>query len=190
MLLSFQIAFNFVRAAVACAVLERISGVEPSSETTAPRCLKLVTVHSFCPFTLISLWMPLALFVTSFVFSSLISILYLVQVLSRLSARASSSCSSSARAPSGSLNFSRSNLSLGWFGFLPFFGQTQNVIITRSWSLPMSALGKLFVQWMFLIRNASLPICNQSGCGAPHLGCPMTIFSLVEGQGCLSVLGC
>ena len=77
MLLSLQMGFSFVRAAVACAILERTSGLEPSSETTAPRYLKLVTVHNFCHFTLISLWMSLALFVISLVFSALISILYL-----------------------------------------------------------------------------------------------------------------
>ena len=104
MLLSLQMGFSFVRAAVACAILERTSGLEPSSETTAPRYLKLVTVPNFCHFTFISLWMPLALFVISLVFSALISILYLVQVLSRLSTRASSSCSSSARASMSSAN--------------------------------------------------------------------------------------
>ena len=97
-------SFSFVRAAVACAILERTSGFEPSSETTAPRYLKLVTVPNFCPFTFISLWMPLALYIISLVFSALISILYLVQVLSRLSTRASSSCSSSARASMSSAN--------------------------------------------------------------------------------------
>ena len=97
MLLSFQIGFCFVKAAVACSILERTSGLGPSSETIVPRHLKLVTVSSVCPFTLISLWMSLALFVISLVFSALASILYLVQVLSRLSARSSSSCSSSAR---------------------------------------------------------------------------------------------
>ena len=82
---------------MACVILERISGLEPLSETIAPRYLKLCTVPvpSFCPYTFISL-VPLALFVTSLVFSALFSILYLVQVLSRLSTRASSSCSSSA----------------------------------------------------------------------------------------------
>ena len=95
---------SFVRAAVACAIFERYSGLEPSSETTAPRYLKLLTVPNFCPFTFISLWMPLALFVISLVFSALISILYLVQVLSRLSTRASSSCFSSARASMSSAN--------------------------------------------------------------------------------------
>ena len=95
MLLSLQMGFSFVRAEVACAILERTTGLEPSSETTAPRYLKLVTVPNFCPFTFISLWMPLALFVIGLVFSALISILYLVQVLSRLSTRASNSCSES-----------------------------------------------------------------------------------------------
>ena len=104
MLLSLQIGFNFVRVAVACAILEKIFGFQPSSETTALRYLKLVIITSFCHFTLISLWMPLALFVISLVFSALISILYLVQVLSRLSSRASSSCSSSARASLSSAN--------------------------------------------------------------------------------------
>ena len=84
-------------AAVACAILERISGLEPSSETTTPRYSKLVTVPGFCPFTFISLWVPLALFVISLVFSVQISTLYLVQGLSSLSTRASSSFFSSAR---------------------------------------------------------------------------------------------
>ena len=92
MLLSLQRSFSFVRAAVTCA------------PTTAPRYLKLVTVPNFCHFTFISLWMPLALFVISLVFSALISILYLVQVLLRLSTRASSSYSSSARASMSSAN--------------------------------------------------------------------------------------
>ena len=102
MLLSLQMGFSFVRAA--CAILERNSGLEPSFETTAPRYLKLVTVPNFCPFTFISLWMPLALFVISLVCSALISLLYLVQVLSRLSTKASSSCSSSARESMSSAN--------------------------------------------------------------------------------------
>ena len=83
-LLSLQMGFSFVRAALACAVLEGISGLEPSSETTAPSYLKLVTVSNFCPFTFISLWMPLALYVICLVSSVLISILYLVQVLSSI----------------------------------------------------------------------------------------------------------
>ena len=43
-LLSFQIGFNLVTAAVVCAILETISGFEPPSVITEPRDLKLVTV--------------------------------------------------------------------------------------------------------------------------------------------------
>ena len=89
---------------MAYAILERTSGLEPSSATAAPRYLKLVTVPNFCPFIYISLWMPLTLFVISLVFSALISILYLVQVLSSFCTRASSSCSFSARASVSSAN--------------------------------------------------------------------------------------
>ena len=72
MLLSFQTGFNLVNAAVVCAILESISGLEPSSVITEPRHLKLVTVSSFCPFTLICVLMP-TVFVISLVFSALIS---------------------------------------------------------------------------------------------------------------------
>ena len=72
-LLSFQTGFNLVNAAVVSAILESISGLEPSSVITEPSYLKLVTVSSFCPFTLISVLMPLVLFVISLVFSALIS---------------------------------------------------------------------------------------------------------------------
>ena len=64
MFLSFQTGFNFVSVAVVCAILESVSGLEPSSAMTEPRYLKLVTVSSFCPFAL----MPLVLFVISLVF--------------------------------------------------------------------------------------------------------------------------
>ena len=50
----FQIGFNLVNVAVVCAILESISGLEPSSVMTESRHLKLVTVSSLCPFTLIS----------------------------------------------------------------------------------------------------------------------------------------
>ena len=53
-LLSFQTDFNLVRASVVCAILESISGLEPSAVITELRYLKLVTVSRFCPFTLIS----------------------------------------------------------------------------------------------------------------------------------------
>ena len=49
MLLSLQMGF---RTSVACAILERTSGLEPSFETTAPKYMKLVTVPS------IALWCP------------------------------------------------------------------------------------------------------------------------------------
>ena len=67
-LLSFQISFNLVNAAVACAILESISGLEPSSVITEPRYLKLGTVSSFCPFTLISVLVSPVLFFFSLVF--------------------------------------------------------------------------------------------------------------------------
>ena len=44
MLLSFPTGFDLVNAAVVCAILESISGFEPSSVITEPRYLKLVTV--------------------------------------------------------------------------------------------------------------------------------------------------
>ena len=40
--LSIQIGFSRVNAAVVCAILESISGLEPSSLITEPRYLKLV----------------------------------------------------------------------------------------------------------------------------------------------------
>ena len=43
-LLSIQTGFSLVNAVVACAILESISGLEPSSVITEPRYLKLVTV--------------------------------------------------------------------------------------------------------------------------------------------------
>ena len=81
---------------MAGAIRENTSGFEPSSDTIAPRYLKLVTVPRFNPITLVSLWMSLVMFINSLVFSAFIFILHLVQVLSRLSTRTSSSCSSSA----------------------------------------------------------------------------------------------
>ena len=47
---SFQNGFNFVNAAVVCAILESISGLEPSSVITEPRYLRLVTISSVCLF--------------------------------------------------------------------------------------------------------------------------------------------
>ena len=72
-LLSFQAGFNLVKTAVVSAILESISGLEPSSVITEPSYMQLVTVSSFCPFTLISVLMLVVLFVISLVFSALIS---------------------------------------------------------------------------------------------------------------------
>ena len=72
MLLSLQTGLNLVNAAVVCAVLESISVLELTSNTEH-WYLNLVTVSSFCQFTLISVLMPLVLFVISLVFSALIS---------------------------------------------------------------------------------------------------------------------
>ena len=58
---SFETGFSLVNAAVVCAVLESVSGLEPSSVITEPWYLDLVTVSSFCPFTLISVLIPLVL---------------------------------------------------------------------------------------------------------------------------------
>ena len=61
MFLLFQTGSNLVSATIVCAILESISGLEPLSDTTEHKYLKLVTVSSFCLFTLISLLMPLGL---------------------------------------------------------------------------------------------------------------------------------
>ena len=50
MLLSFQVGFNFVNAAVVCAILESVSGLKSLSDTTEPSYLKLATMSSFCPY--------------------------------------------------------------------------------------------------------------------------------------------
>ena len=56
-----------------CTILENISGLEPSSVTTEPTYLQLVTVSSSYSFTFISVLMPLVLFVINLVFSALIA---------------------------------------------------------------------------------------------------------------------
>ena len=104
MLLSLQISLSFVSAAVACAIPERNSGLDPSAETTVSRYSKLVTVPNFCLITYITLWMPSALFVICLVFSALISTLCLVQVCRDFVLGLPSSCSSSARASMSSTN--------------------------------------------------------------------------------------
>ena len=75
-LLSIQTGFSLVNAAVPCAILESISGLEPTSVITQPRYLKLVSVSSFHP-KLLSIYFHLCVDVTgvviSLVFSALIS---------------------------------------------------------------------------------------------------------------------
>ena len=71
MFLSFHIGFSLVIAAVVWAILEIISGLDPSSLITEPRYLNLDTVSNHCPFTVIFLLMPLVLLVISLVFSFL-----------------------------------------------------------------------------------------------------------------------
>ena len=87
MFLSLHMIFSLEKAAVVWAILERISGFDPSLEMIAPRYLKFSTSSSLWPFILISLWKPFGLFVITFVLSGPISILYLVVVLSRRSIR-------------------------------------------------------------------------------------------------------
>ena len=96
MFLSRHMIFSLERAAVVWAILERISGFDPSLEMIAPRYLKFSPLSSLWPFILISLWKPFGLFVITFVLSGPISILYLVVVLSRRSIRTPASSSSSA----------------------------------------------------------------------------------------------
>ena len=87
--------FSLERDAVVWAILERISGFDPSLEMIAPRYLKFSTSSRLWPFILISLWKPFGLFVIIFVLSGPISILYLVVVLSRWSIRTPASSFSS-----------------------------------------------------------------------------------------------
>ena len=96
-LLSFHTGFNLVSAAVVCVFLESISGLESSSVVIERRYLKLVTVSSLSPFTLISVLMPLVLFVISLVFSARTSMPWAVEALSRRSTNFASSSASPAK---------------------------------------------------------------------------------------------
>ena len=73
-LLSFQTSFCLVSAVVVCAILEGISGLEPSSVITEPWYLKLVNVTKLLSIHFDLVLMPLVLFVISLVFLALISI--------------------------------------------------------------------------------------------------------------------
>ena len=96
MFLSLHMIFSLERAAVVWAILERITGFDPSWEMDAPRYSEFSTASSFWPFILISLWKPFGLFVITFVLSGQMSILYLVVVVSRRPTRTPASSSSSA----------------------------------------------------------------------------------------------
>ena len=96
MFLSFQMTFSLVTAAVVWAILDSTSGLDPSSDTIAPKYLKLWTVSSFLLPMVMSVLMPLVLFV-SWVFSALICIPYAVEASSRWFTNLTSSCSSPAR---------------------------------------------------------------------------------------------
>ena len=79
----------------------------------------------------------------------------------------------------GTVSFSRSNLSLVCFGLLILFRRRWKVIIIKSWSLPMSAPGKLRVLALFTPdrkRFLTSLECNQSGRGVVHLGYATSIF--------------
>ena len=90
MLLSLQMGFSFVGAAVVSAILENISGLKQSSETT-PRCLKLLSFYLYLFLgTICAVCHQFGLLGTG------LHLIFLCR--SRLSTRASSSCSSSARA--------------------------------------------------------------------------------------------
>ena len=95
--LSFQMVLSLASAAVAWAILARISGLDPSSAMIAPRYLNLFTQSSFSPLTLMSVLMPLVLLVISWVFSALICMPKAVEVLSRRSTKSASSSSLPAR---------------------------------------------------------------------------------------------
>ena len=97
MFLSSQMILSFVTAAMIWAILERISGMDPSSVTMAPKGLKIWTVSSFSSLTLMLLLMPLVLLVINLVFSALICVPYEVEVSSRRSTRLDNSNSEPAR---------------------------------------------------------------------------------------------
>ena len=97
MFLLFQMTFSLVTAAAVWAILDSTSGLDPSSDTIAPRYLKLWTVSSFLLSMVMSVLMPLVLFVINWVFSALICIPYAVEASSRWFTNLASSCSCPAR---------------------------------------------------------------------------------------------
>ena len=77
----------------------------------------------------------------------------------------------------GSFSFLRLNLKFAGFGFLILFRRRWKVIISKSWSLPMSDLEKLCVlAKLSPDQNTSSLECNQSDCGVVHMGYARSIF--------------
>ena len=70
MFLLFQMTFSLVTAAVVWAILGSTAGLDPSSDTIAPRHLKLRTVSRFLLPMVMAVLTPLVLFVISWVFSA------------------------------------------------------------------------------------------------------------------------
>ena len=95
--LPFQMVLSLASAAVAWAILARISGLDPSSAMIAPIYLNLLTQSSFSPLNLILVLKPLVLLVISWVSSALICMPKAVEVLSRRSTKSASSSSLPAR---------------------------------------------------------------------------------------------
>ena len=95
--LSFQMVLSLASAAVAWAILARISGLDPSSVMIAPRYLNRLTQSTFSPLTLMSVLKPLVLLVINLVFSALICMPMAVEVLSMRSTKSASSSSLAAR---------------------------------------------------------------------------------------------
>ena len=95
--LSFQMVLSLASAAVAWAILVRISGLDPLSVMIAPRYLIRLTQSRFLPLTLMSVLKPLVLLVISLVFSALICMPKAVEVLSMHSTKSASSSSLPAR---------------------------------------------------------------------------------------------
>ena len=89
--------FSLVTAAVVWAILDSTSGLYPLSDTIAPRYLKLRTVSSFLLSMVMSVLMPLVLFVINWVFSALICMPYAVEASSRWFTNLTSSYSCPAR---------------------------------------------------------------------------------------------
>ena len=95
--LSFQMVLCLASAAVAWAILARMSGLDPSSAMIVPRYLNLLTQSNFSPLDLMSVLKPLVLLVITLVFSALICMPKAVDVLSRRSTKSASSSSIPAR---------------------------------------------------------------------------------------------